>query len=101
MVATTPKRSMVESATSIALLDPNPSSPDQPSSSKWMNVALVPNPLSLASFDRVAAYSAATIGYDGGNFHFARYSSGVISVWSVAICRLSILKPWPQSRQRM
>jgi hypothetical protein len=37
-----------------------------------------PKPLSFASFDRVAAYSAATIGYDGGRPHFVRYSSGVI-----------------------
>jgi hypothetical protein len=41
-------------------------------------VFFCPNPLSFASFDRVAAYSAATIGYDGGRPHLVRYSSGVI-----------------------
>jgi hypothetical protein len=39
---------------------------------------LRPNPLSLASCERVAAYSGATIGYVWGRFHLARYSSGVM-----------------------
>ena len=56
---------------------PNPSLDDQPFSSKE-SFALRPRPVSLASFDRVAAYSAATIGYAGGRSHFARYRSGVI-----------------------
>ena len=37
-----------------------------------------PKPLAKASLDRAAAYSGATIGYDGGRPHLIWYSSGVV-----------------------
>jgi hypothetical protein len=37
-----------------------------------------PKPLAKASLDRAAAYSGATIGYDGGRPHLIRYCSGVV-----------------------